>query len=199
MASLLSISSDISLSSAIDDASLSGSSHIDPYGARSFPFVETGGGRFVNFAFGLLADGFSNTVSSSLPDCCIFAASSIIFGADDVGVGVANASLTVLWRLRCWIGGGLISPIALSAIMASNLLTSAAILVYTSALKISASSKLNPAAAMVTGTVTGVVFPFVGGVSWSVSNYAFKVILSFSNVSTLLISSVWRLAISSIS
>jgi hypothetical protein len=186
MASSLSISSDISLSSAIDEASLSGSSHIDPCGARSFPFVVTGGGFFVIFAFALLADGFSHTVVSSRPDYGfrMFAASSIIFGAEDVGAGVAIASFTVLWRLRCWFGRGLVWPIAFSAIMASNLLTSAAILVYTSALKISASSKLKPAVAMVTGTVMGAKFVSVGGVACSVSNYAFKAIFSFSSVST---------------
>jgi hypothetical protein len=105
MSSNSSNSSDISES---DDLYVSTLAAVE--GALSLPFLVVVLGNFITCYGRLLVDGLFTSISTSSPDggIIMFAAKSIIFGAevvgvaDGFGVGVANVTLPV----RCCLRGG---------------------------------------------------------------------------------------------
>ena len=81
-------------------------SFIIPRGTRSFPFFDASRVIFLGVCFGLLVSGCSTSTSRRRPDRGTrrLAASSIMLGADvvgvGVGVGIARASLPGFYSLR---------------------------------------------------------------------------------------------------
>ena len=102
------------------------------------------------------------------------------------------ASVVGTFWLQCGRGWGLPFASTFSVIMASNLVIATAMLVCitmstsfaTSALKVAASSRLNPVIMIVTGTETGVVVAGAGGLAFSNSTSAFNASFYFANVAT---------------
>ena len=136
-----SFSMSVSISSDIDAASNSGAGC-----ALSFPFFDATRVRAGVACFGLLDEGLSIPSSPNKPFCSPgrFAARSIMFGDDVVGVGAAKVSLQVSRGFRVGRRSSFVGSFACAFIIASNLQISEAMSFFISSLRTAPSACVNP-------------------------------------------------------